>query len=213
LTAVYFTVGSNIDNIMNYDTVRFLNTAFAILFGIGVALVLFATVFPESPSQSLWLLRRQLRFRLSRFFVDSASTWSSFAYALCDQAASTLARVKDDSAAMRHWYAMTMIVLSTGYAADRLKRTLNAALPPRTKDEIESLLSRVSETFARPSRAGLTRRAWDARALRMGILKEARATNKIKELIALAEALVGCESLRVNLLKARLLSDEAHHVR
>ena len=30
LTAVYFTVGSNIDNIMNYDTVRFLNTAFAI---------------------------------------------------------------------------------------------------------------------------------------------------------------------------------------
>ena len=88
---------------------------------------------------------------------------------------------------------MTMIVLSTGYAADRLKRTLNAALPPRTKDEIETLLSRVSETFARPSRAGLMRRAWDARVLRIGILKEARATNKIKELIALAEALVRCD--------------------
>ena len=95
LTAVYFTVGSNIDNVMNYDTVQFLNTALAILFGIGVALVLFATVFPESPSQTLRLLRRQLRFRLSRFSVDSASTWSSFTYALCDQAASTLARVKE----------------------------------------------------------------------------------------------------------------------
>ena len=57
------------------------------------------------------------------------------------------------------------------------------------------------------------RRAWDARALRIGILKEARATNKLKDSIALAEAFVGCESLRANLLKARLLSDEAHHVR
>jgi uncharacterized membrane protein YccC len=150
LTAVYFTVGSNIENVMNYDTVQFLNTALAILFGIGVTLVLFATVFPESPSQTLRPLRRQLRFRLSLFSVDSASTWSSFAYALCDQAASTLARVKGDSAATRQWYAMAMIVLSTGYAVDRLKRTLNAALPPRTKDEIETLLSRVSETFARP---------------------------------------------------------------
>ena len=213
LTAVYFTVGSNIDNIMNYDTVRFLNTAFAILFGIGVALVLFATVFPESPSQTLRLLCKQLRFRLSRFSVDSGSTWSSFAYALSDQAANALVRVKNNSAAMRQCYAMTMIGLSTGYAADRLKRTLNAALPPRTKDEIETLLSRVSETFARPSRADLVRRAWDARAVRIGILKEARTTNKLKDLIALAEAFVGCESLRANLLKARLLSDEAHHVR
>ena len=108
---------------------------------------------------------------------------------------------------------MTMIVLSTGYAADRLKRTLNAALTPRTKDEIGTLLSRVSETFANPSRASLVRQAWNARGVRIGILKEARATNKIEELTALAEAFVGCESLRANLLKARLLSDEAHHVR
>ena len=67
LTAVYFTVGSNIDNVMTYNTVQFFNTSLAILFGIGVALVLFAIIFPETPSQALRLLRRQLRLRLSRF--------------------------------------------------------------------------------------------------------------------------------------------------
>ena len=212
LTVVYFDVGSNIDNVMHYDAIEFFNTSLAVLFGIGIALVLFATVFPETPSQALGLLRNQLRFRLSRFSVDRKSTWSSFAYALRDQLAITFTRVTDEPSVARECYAMAMTALSTGYAMDRLKMTLNAALPSQIKTEIEMLLSRVSETLARPSGARLVKQAWEARGVRMSILKEARATNKIKEATALAGALVGCETLRVNLLKATVLSNEVHHV-
>jgi hypothetical protein len=108
---------------------------------------------------------------------------------------------------------MAMTALSMGYAMDRLKRTLNAALPSQIKTEIETLLSRVSETLARPSRAGLIKQAWDARGVRMSILKEARANNKIKEATVLGRALIGCESLRTNLLRARVFVNEVHDVR
>jgi uncharacterized membrane protein YccC len=213
LTIVYFDVGSNIDNVMDYDTNQFFNTSLAVLFGIGVALVLFATVFPETPSQALRLLRKQLRYRLGRFSTDRQSTLSSFAYALCDQLATTFTRVKDEPSTARECYAMAMAAMSMGRAIDRLKRTLNAALPSQIKTEIETLLSRVSETLARPSRAGLVKQAWGARGVRTSILKEARATNNIKEATVLGRALIGCESLRSNLLKARIFLNEVHHVR
>jgi uncharacterized membrane protein YccC len=50
LSAVYFAVASHIDNsnVMTYDVVGFLNTSLAIFVGIGVALVMFATFFPET---------------------------------------------------------------------------------------------------------------------------------------------------------------------
>jgi uncharacterized membrane protein YccC len=213
LTAVYFTVGSNIDNVMTYNTVQFFNTSLAILSGIGVALVLFAIIFPETPAQALRLLRRQLRRRLSRFSATGESPLSSFAYALCDQAAYTFVRVKDESFATRQCYAMTMTALATAYSIDRLKRTLNGTLPPRIKHEIVMLLGRVSETFAAPSRAGLVKQAWDARGLRIRILKEARAADKIREITSLGRALVGCERLRSSLLKSRVFLSEGHHAR
>jgi uncharacterized membrane protein YccC len=213
LTAVYFTVGSNIDNVMTYDTVQFFNTSLAILFGIGVALVLFAIIFPETPSQALRLLRRQLRLRLSRFSAVREIPLSSFAYALCDQAANTSARVKDEPSATRQCYAMTMAALVTAYSIARLKRTLNGTLPPRIKHEIVLLLGRVSETFATPSRAGLIKHAWDARGLRIRILQEARSADKIREATALGRALVGCERLRSSLLKSRVFLSEGHHAR
>ena len=172
LTVVYFTVGSNIDNVMNYDTVAFFNTSLAILFGIGVALVLFATIFPETPSLAVRFLRKQLRLQLGRFSAARESTLSSFAYPLCDQASNTLIRVKDDSSATQQCYAMTVAALSVAHAIDSLKRALNAALPPRIKHEIEMLLRRVSETFARASRAGFVKQAWKARSIRMHILKD-----------------------------------------
>lgn len=213
LTVVYFDVGSNIDNVMDYDTIQFFNTSLAVLFGIGVALVLFATVFPETPSQALRLLRKQLRFRLSRVSADCQITLSSFAYALCDQLAITFTRVKGEPSTARECYAVAMASLSMAHAADRLKRTLNAALPSRIKREIEVLLDGVSEAFAFPSGAGFVKQACEARRIRTHILEEARATNKIKEATALGHALIGCESLRTNLLKARILLNEVHHVR
>ena len=50
LSAVYFAFTSNIDNVMTYDAAGFLNTSLAILLGIAVAVVLFATFFPETPA-------------------------------------------------------------------------------------------------------------------------------------------------------------------
>lgn len=212
-TVVFFTVGSNIDNVMHYDTVAFFNTSFAILFGIGIALVLFATIFPETPSFALRFLRKQLRYRLARFSTVCEGTFSSFAYALCDQAANTLIRVKNESSAMKQCYTMTVAGLSAAYAINSLKNTLNAALPLRIKHEIETLLGQVSQTFAKPSRAGLVKQAWEARCVRIRILKEVRSANKTQEAIALGHALVGCERLRSGLLRSRVLLDEVRHAR
>jgi uncharacterized membrane protein YccC len=213
LTVVYFDVGSNIDNVMDYNTIQFFNTSLAVLFGIGVALVLFAIVFPETPSQALRLLRKQLQFRLSRFSADCQITLSSFAYALCDQLAITFTRVKGEPFTARECYAVAMAAMSMGHATDRLKGTLNAALPSRIKHEIEMLLGGVSEAFAFPSRAGFVKLAWKARCVRTHILKEARAINKIKEATVLGRALIGCELLRANLLRAHIFLNEVHHVR
>jgi uncharacterized membrane protein YccC len=190
LTAVYFTVGSNIDNVMHYDSVVFLNTSVAILFGIAVALVVFATIFPETPSQALRLLRNQIRFQLSRFSADREGTWPSFAYGLCDQLATTFGRVKDEPATARECYAMAMAALSTAFAINRLKSALNAPQPLRVKNEIAMLLGRVSESLARPSRAGLLKRGWEARKTRMRILNDARQPNTIWQFRALGHALV-----------------------
>ena len=68
LSAVYFAVASHIDNsnVMTYDVVGFLNTSLAIFIGIGVALVMFATFFPETPARAGRRFRRQLSAQLSR---------------------------------------------------------------------------------------------------------------------------------------------------
>ena len=60
LSAVYFAFASNIDNVMTYDAAAFLNSSLAILVGIAVAVVLFATFFPETPAFAARRFRRQL---------------------------------------------------------------------------------------------------------------------------------------------------------
>jgi uncharacterized membrane protein YccC len=212
LTVVYFDVGSNIDNVMHYDAIEFFNTSLAVLFGIGVALVLFATFFPQTPSQALRSLRNQLCFQLSRFSAGHGDTWASFAYGVFDQLATNFVRVKDEPGIAREYCAMAMAALSTAFAINRLKRSLNAPLPFRVNHEIEMLLGRVSETLARPSRAGLLTRAWEARKTRVRILNDARQSNTIWQSRALGRVFVGCESLRANLLKVRVLSKEGRHV-
>ena len=64
LSAVYFAFASNIDNVMTYDAVAFLNSSLAILVGIAVAVVLFATFFPETPAFAVRRFRRQLLVHL-----------------------------------------------------------------------------------------------------------------------------------------------------
>jgi uncharacterized membrane protein YccC len=212
LTVVYFTVGSNIDNVMNYSTINFFNTSLAILFGIGVALVLFATFFPETPALAVRNLQAQLSYRISRFPAMRESIFSSFAYGLCDQSASALTQVRNDSSATQRCYAMTMAALSIAYAIESLKKVLSADLPLRIKIEIETLLGRVSLTFSNPTVAGFVKQAWEARRMRMHILREARAAKRTHLVVDLGRALAGCEKLRAGLLKSRVLFDEVHRV-
>jgi uncharacterized membrane protein YccC len=214
LAAIYFAVASNIDNVMTYDSVAFFNTSLAILLGIGIALVLFATVFPETPAQALWRLRRQLLFQLSRLSEIRDYTFASYAYGLCDQVATTFARVKEESSTARQCEVMAMTALSTGHAIDRLKKIFEVhRLGACVADEIKTLLSRIPATLVNPTRAGLTKRAWEARALRHRCLEEARASNDIQEVKALGDLLVGCEMLRRDLLKARILLPGVSDVR
>jgi uncharacterized membrane protein YccC len=214
LSAVYFSVASNIDNVMTYDAVGFFNTSLGILVGIGIALVLFATVFPETPSQAICRLRSQLLFQLSRLAEGHESPFPSFAYGLCDQLATTFIRVKEEPLAVRQCCAMAMAALSMGYAIDRLNKAFQAGrITPRMRVQIETLLSKISETFLKPSRASLTTRAWEARAVRKVSLKEARASSETEEVAALGLVLIGCETIRSNLLMARILLSETSDAR
>ena len=79
LSAVYLAVASHIDNNQNaqsYDALAFFNTSLAILLGIGVALVLFASFFPETPQWVSRRLFRQLRARLRRLATGKNSAGS-----------------------------------------------------------------------------------------------------------------------------------------
>src|SRR5207237_2793855 len=73
LSAVYFAFASNIDNVMTYDAVAFLNASLAILVGIAVAVVLFATFFPETPAYVARRFGRQLLVHLSDLTTDRPS--------------------------------------------------------------------------------------------------------------------------------------------
>src|SRR5262249_13806668 len=87
LSAVYFAFASNIDNAMTYDAVAFLNSSFAILVGIAVAVVLFATFFPETPAFAVRRFRRQLVVHLG--YLAGASRCGSalpcYQHALCER--------------------------------------------------------------------------------------------------------------------------------
>src|SRR5258705_8316861 len=74
LSAVYFVFASNIDNVMTYDAVAFLNSSLAILVGIAVAVVLFATFFPETPAHAGRRFLRLLFVNLSH--VTSDQPWA-----------------------------------------------------------------------------------------------------------------------------------------
>ena len=122
LSAVYFAFASNIDNVMTYDAVAFLNSSFAILVGIAVAVVLFATFFPETPAFAVRRFRRQLMVHLGDLAGASrcASALSCYQRALCEQLGATLAHVKDEPKAARECFTSAIAALSAAQAISRL---------------------------------------------------------------------------------------------
>ena len=122
LSAVYFAFASNIDNVMTYDAVAFLNSSLAILVGIAVAVVLFATFFPETPAFAVRRFRRQLVVHLGYLVGASrcASALPCYQRALCEQLGETLARVKDEAKAARECFTSAIAALSAAQAISRL---------------------------------------------------------------------------------------------
>jgi uncharacterized membrane protein YccC len=168
LSAVYFAFASNIDNVMTYDAVAFLNSSLAILVGIGVAVVLFATFFPQTPAFAVRRFRRQLVVHLGYLVGTSrcASALSCYRRALCEQLGATLARVKDEPKAARECFTSAITALSAAQAISRLRSSFDArVVAPEIVAEGSRLLARLSQTLRNPSVWKFSRRAAEALAL------------------------------------------------
>jgi uncharacterized membrane protein YccC len=210
----YFTVGSNIDNVMNYDLSAFLNTSIAILTGMGFALVMFAVFFPETPRRIGNRFRRQLLVRLGQLCSAVAPAVRDHERALYERLAATVTRLKNEPAAAHACIAGAIAALSVVRAVEELRTAIaTGRLPAAMAAEISRLLTHAAAGFLHPSRRRIVKTAWDARALRRRALALARSVEDDQESEALAAALAGCEVLRASLLKAPLLLREVPDVR
>jgi uncharacterized membrane protein YccC len=208
LSAVYFAFASNIDNVMTYDAGAFLNSSLAILVGIAVAVVLFATFFPETPAFAIRRFRRQIVMHLG-YLADAsrcASALSCYERALNEQLGATLARVKAESRAANECLTSARVALSAAQAIGRLRNSLDArVVAPGIVAEGSRLLARLSQTLRYPSVWKISRRAGEALALSHYALAIARHSAEPKEIEALRGIVVGSAALGSDLMRARIL--------
>ena len=208
LSAVYFAFASNIDNVMTYDAAAFLNASLAILVGIAVAVVLFATFFPETPTYAVHRFRRQLLVHLSDLtsahpFVPALR---SYQRALFEQLGGTLARVKDEPKIAHECLTSAVAALSAAQAIGRLKSSLDGtALPPGIAAKGSRLLVRLSQTLRNPSVWKFSRRAAEARALSRHALATDRGSAEPEEIQALSGLIVGSATLGSDLMQVRMV--------
>jgi uncharacterized membrane protein YccC len=206
LSAVYFAFASDIDNVMTYDAAAFLNSSLAVLVGIAVAVVLFATFFPETPAFAVRRFRRQLLVHLGRHVDASrcASALSCYQRALCEQLGTTLARTNDEPKAARECLTSAVTALSAAQAISRLRDSLTVgALLPAIASERFRLLARLSQTLRYPSIRKFRKRAADAYALRRRALIAARNSRRADEIEALNGIIVGAQTLGSDLMRVR----------
>ena len=208
LAAVYLAVSSHIDNnnVESYDPTAFFNTSIAIVLGISIGVVLFAIFFPETPQWAARRFFRQVGVHLSRFAAGPQPCFSAFDFALCEQLATTLAKLKDEPALAHDCLLRGAIGLSSGWAIECLKTGMVANRQMvSVSPEISKLLADLSRVYLHPSWTRLTKSAWDARVASRGLLAKARAADKPADCEALLILAVACEALRSNLLKIRCL--------
>ena len=214
LAAVYFAFASNIDNVMTYDAISFLNSSLAIVVGIGVAAALFSTWFPETPARVFRRFCRQLFARMSDFAADAQASVQTIAFAVCEHLAATLPRVKTEPALRQSCLVAAATTLSSGRAILQLRSAVaTGRLPLGMIAELSSLLDGLSRSYADPSGTKFTTSAWKALALHRRSLVTARGSSASEEINAINEVIVGCEMLRSNLLRARMLAQETYNVR
>jgi uncharacterized membrane protein YccC len=214
LSAVYFAFASNIDNVMIYDAVAFLNSSLAIPVGIAIAVVLFATFFPETPAFAVRRFRRRLLLHLGDLVNSSrcAIALSCYRGALCEQLGATLARVKDEPKVAHECFASARAALSAAQAIGHLRSCSNArTMPPAIAAEGSSLLARLSQALRRPSVGKLSSRAGEAFALSRHALATARGSAEPLEIEALSGVVVGSATLGFDLMRARMILQEESH--
>jgi uncharacterized membrane protein YccC len=211
LSAVYFAFASNIDNVMNYDAVAFLNSSFAILIGIAVAVVLFATFFPESPAFAVHRFRRQLLVHLAYLVGASrrACALACYQRALCEELGATLARVNDEPRAARECFTSAITALSAAQAVTRLRDSLSVhTSAPSIASEASRLLARLSRTLRHPSIRKFGKRAEEANALGRHALVTARGSAQADAIKTLNGIIVGAHTLASDLMRARMVLQE-----
>src|SRR5712692_10429021 len=168
LSAVYFAFASNIDNVMIYDATAFLNSSLAILVGIAVAVVLFATFFPETPAYAGRRFRRLLFVHLGNLTSACPCGPALRCYQLApfEQLGTTLARVKDEPRIAHECWLSALAALSVAQAIGRLKSSLDGTVvAPGIVAAGSRLLARLSQTLRNPSVWRFSRRAGEARTL------------------------------------------------
>ena len=211
---VFFAFASNIDNVMTYDAAAFLNSSLAVLFGIAVAVVLFATFFPETPAFAVRRFRRQLSVHLGHLVDASrcASALSCYQRALFEQLGTTLARVKNEPGIARECSESALAALSAAQAVSRLKSSLDRiTVVPKIGAEGSRLLSRLSQTLRNPSVWKFGRRAAEARALSRHALAIARNSAELGATEAPSVVVVGSATLVSDLMRARMVLQGKSH--
>jgi uncharacterized membrane protein YccC len=214
LAAVYFAFASNIDNVMSYDAVSFLNSSIAILVGIGIAAALFSTCFPEIPARVFHRFCRQLFARMRDFAANRQADVETIEFSVCELLAATVPKVRTEPALGPSCLVAAEITRSSGRSIAQLRdAVVTGHLPPEIVPELSSLLDGLSRTYADPSRTNLVMGAWKARALCRLSLVAARDVSATDEIEAINEVIVGCKMLQCSLLRARMLAREMPHVR
>jgi uncharacterized membrane protein YccC len=212
LSAVYFAFASSIDNVMTYDAAAFLNSSLAILVGIAVAVVLFATFFPETPASAARRFRRQLVVHLS--YLASAcprgpaggSALRCYQFALFEQLGTTLAHVKDEPGIAHECWTSALAALSAAQAIGRLKSAIDGrAAAPAIPAAGSRLLARLARTLRDPSAWRYGRRAVEARGLTRHAVAAARGAKNPQEIEALRAVVAGSATLGCDLMRARMI--------
>jgi uncharacterized membrane protein YccC len=209
LSAVYFAFTSNIDNVMTYDAAGFLNTSFAILLGIAVAVVLFATFFPETPAFASRRFRRQLFVHLVDIIgaKSDAPALRRYQIALCEQLGTTLTRVKDEPKIAAACFANAATGLSAAHAINRLISSRDAAvMAPEVVAEASGLLGRLARALQTQSALKLRKIAEEAHRLCRHAIAAIRNLTTAQEVDALNMLAVGSETLGSTLIRARAIS-------
>ncbi|SED78560.1 Uncharacterized membrane protein YccC [Rhizobiales bacterium GAS191] len=208
LSAVYFAFASNIGNVMTYDAVAFLNSSLAILVGIAVAVVLFATFFPESPAFAVRRFRRQLVVRLGYLARSSGRAYalSGYQLGLSEQLGATLSHVKDEPEAAHECFASARAALSVAIAIGRLGGSLDArVMAPGIAASGARLLGGLSQNLRNPSVRKFRRLAGEALALSRNALATARGSVEPEQIEALSGVVVGSATLGLELTRAPMV--------